>query len=135
MLTRLVAEGLRPPIDDFGIGYPRLEQLMHPFTEISLTAACQSRAAIRRPAILESSMAMAQKLSLSTVAEGVETEEELALMCGMGCGSIQGYSRPCVRCRWSADPVAAGAAGRGLSARFSARGRSPSRRAWITAIA
>jgi EAL domain-containing protein (putative c-di-GMP-specific phosphodiesterase class I) len=34
---------------------------------------------------------MAQKLSLSTVAEGVETEGELALMRGMGCGSIQGY--------------------------------------------
>ncbi len=42
-------------------------------------------------AILESSMGMAQKLSLSTVAEGVENEAELAMMRDMGCGSIQGY--------------------------------------------
>jgi EAL domain-containing protein (putative c-di-GMP-specific phosphodiesterase class I) len=41
-------------------------------------------------AILESSMAMAQKLSLSTVAEGVENDAELAMMRDMGCGSVQG---------------------------------------------
>ena len=42
-------------------------------------------------AILESSMAMAQKLSLSTVAEGVENDAELAMMRDMGCGGVQGY--------------------------------------------
>ena len=94
VLTRLRLKGFGLSIDDFGIGYSSFEQLGRiPFTEMKLDRSFVNRGqhdpAAR--AILESSMAMAQKLSLSTVAEGVETEEELALMRGMGCGSIQGY--------------------------------------------
>ena len=42
-------------------------------------------------AILESSLDMAQKLKLVTVAEGVETPAELELMRVLGCSSVQGY--------------------------------------------
>jgi EAL domain-containing protein (putative c-di-GMP-specific phosphodiesterase class I) len=42
-------------------------------------------------AILESSMDMAHKLNLSTVAEGVETEKDLKLVRGLGCDLVQGY--------------------------------------------
>jgi len=94
VLTRLRLKGFGLSIDDFGIGYSSFEQLGRiPFTEMKLDRSFVNRG-LQDPAaraILESSMAMAQKLSLSTVAEGVETEEELALMRGMGCGSIQGY--------------------------------------------
>ena len=94
VLTRLRLKGFGLSIDDFGIGYSSFEQLGRiPFTEMKLDRSFVNRG-LQDPAaraILESSMAMAQKLSLSTVAEGVETEDELALMRGMGCGSIQGY--------------------------------------------
>jgi len=94
VLTRLRLKGFGLSIDDFGIGYSSFEQLGRiPFTEMKLDRSFVNRG-LHDPAaraILESSMAMAQKLSLSTVAEGVETEDELALMRGMGCGSIQGY--------------------------------------------
>jgi PAS domain S-box-containing protein len=94
VLTRLRLKGFGLSIDDFGIGYSSFEQLGRiPFTEMKLDRSFVNRG-LQDPAaraILESSMAMAQKLSLSTVAEGLETEGELALMRGMGCGSIQGY--------------------------------------------
>ena len=94
VLTRLRLKGFGLSIDDFGIGYSSFEQIGRiPFTEMKLDRSFVNRgiqdSAAR--AILESSMAMAQKLSLSTVAEGVETEAELAMMRDMGCGSIQGY--------------------------------------------
>jgi EAL domain-containing protein (putative c-di-GMP-specific phosphodiesterase class I) len=47
-------------------------------------------------AIVEAIIAMAHSLHLRTVAEGVETEQQLALLRKLGCDEIQGYllSRP-----------------------------------------
>jgi PAS domain S-box-containing protein len=94
VLTRLRLKGFGLSIDDFGIGYSSFEQLGRiPFTEMKLDRSFVNRGG-QDPAaraILESSMAMAQKLSLSTVAEGVETDAELAMVRDMGCGSVQGY--------------------------------------------
>ena len=94
VLTRLRLKGFGLSIDDFGIGYSSFEQLGRiPFTEMKLDRSFVNRG-MQDPAaraILESSMAMAQKLSLSTVAEGVETDAELAMMREMGCQGVQGY--------------------------------------------
>lgn len=104
-------------IDDFGIGYSSFEQLGRiPFTEMKLDRSFVSGGA-RDPAaraMLESSMAMAQTLKLTTVAEGVETDAELALMRGLGCESVQGYL--------IARPMPAGDLIRWLDQRASARG-------------
>ena len=94
VLTRLRLKGFGLSIDDFGIGYSSFEQLGRiPFTEMKLDRSFVNRgtqdSAAR--AILESSMAMAQKLELTTVAEGVETEGELELMRDLGCNNVQGY--------------------------------------------
>ena len=94
VLTRLRLKGFGLSIDDFGIGYSSFEQLGRiPFTEMKLDRSFVNRgihdSAAR--AILESSMAMAQKLELVTVAEGVETEAELELMRDLGCDNVQGY--------------------------------------------
>ncbi|MEO8856126.1 MAG: EAL domain-containing protein [Burkholderiaceae bacterium] len=94
VLTRLRLKGFGLSIDDFGIGYSSFEQLGRiPFTEMKLDRSFVNRgtqdSAAR--AILESSMAMAHKLELSTVAEGVETQAELDLMRDLGCDSVQGY--------------------------------------------
>jgi PAS domain S-box-containing protein len=102
VLTRLRLKGFRLSIDDFGIGYSSFEQLGRiPFTEMKLDRSFVQRgtrdAAAR--AILESSMAMAGKLELRTVAEGVETEAELELMRELGFDDVQGYliARPMPR--------------------------------------
>jgi EAL domain-containing protein (putative c-di-GMP-specific phosphodiesterase class I) len=94
VLSRLRLKGFGLSIDDFGIGYSSFEQLGRiPFTEMKLDRSFVNRAVrdAASLAILESSMAMAHRLDLSTVAEGVETERELQLMRTLGCDSIQGY--------------------------------------------
>lgn len=94
VLTRLRLKGFGLSIDDFGIGYSSFEQLGRiPFTELKLDQSFVSRgnrdAAAR--AVLESSMDMARKLGLSTVAEGVETEADLELVRMLGCDGVQGF--------------------------------------------
>jgi PAS domain S-box-containing protein len=94
VLSRLRLKGFGLSIDDFGIGYSSFEQLGRiPFTEMKLDRSFVSKgvqdAAAR--AILESSMDMAHKLNLSTVAEGVETELDLKLVRSLGCDLLQGY--------------------------------------------
>ena len=94
VLTRLRLKGFGLSIDDFGIGYSSFEQLGRiPFTELKLDRSFVNRAAydMAAMAILESSMDMARKLGLSTVAEGVETQTELELIRSLGCDFVQGY--------------------------------------------
>ena len=94
VLTRLRLKGFGLSIDDFGIGYSSFEQLGRiPFTEMKIDRSFVNRGSSDSAAraILESSMVMAQKLKLSTVAEGVESEVELELMRDLGCDCVQGY--------------------------------------------
>jgi EAL domain-containing protein (putative c-di-GMP-specific phosphodiesterase class I) len=94
VLTRLRLKGFGLSIDDFGIGYSSFEQLGRiPFTEMKLDRSFVSRGSkdSAAHAILESSMDMACKLELVTVAEGVETQAELELMRDLGCDAVQGY--------------------------------------------
>ncbi len=94
VLTRLRLKGFGLSIDDFGIGYSSFEQLDRiPFTELKLDRSFVSKGAhdATARAILQSSMDMARRMSLSTVAEGVETENDLELVRRMGCDWIQGY--------------------------------------------
>jgi EAL domain-containing protein (putative c-di-GMP-specific phosphodiesterase class I) len=99
VLTRLRLMGFMLSIDDFGTGYSSMEQLRRiPFTELKLDRAFVAGAAgnDQSRAILASSVEMARKLGLSTVAEGVETQADLDLVRGLGCGQAQGwlFARP-----------------------------------------
>jgi PAS domain S-box-containing protein len=94
VLTRLRLKGFGLSIDDFGIGYSSFEQLVRiPFTEMKLDRSfvCRATQDGAARAILESSMDMARKLELSTVAEGVETAQDLELVRTLGCDRVQGY--------------------------------------------
>lgn len=93
-LARLRLRGIRIAIDDFGTGYASMEQLSRvPFTELSIDRSFIS-GAVRNPsirAILESSLHLGRRLGLHTIAEGVETEEELAMLRQLPCDSAQGH--------------------------------------------
>lgn len=94
VLSRLRLKGFGLSIDDFGIGYSSFEQLGRiPFTEMKLDRSfvCKGVEDAAARAILESSMDMAHKLKLATVAEGVETELDLKLVRSLGCDLVQGY--------------------------------------------
>ncbi len=81
-------------IDDFGTGHSSMSQLKNvPFTELKIDqsfvgGACDDPTA---RAMLESSIDLAKKLDMYTVAEGVETEAEMAMVEELGCDQIQGY--------------------------------------------
>jgi diguanylate cyclase (GGDEF)-like protein len=91
--------GLMVYIDDFGTGYSSLSYLK----ELPIDTLKIDRSFIRDLASESSSLSMAMgiiaianSLGLEVVAEGVETEEQLAILNDLGCGSAQGYlfSRP-----------------------------------------
>ena len=81
-------------IDDFCTGHSTMSQLKNvPFTELKIDqsfvgSACDDSTA---RSIFESSVFLAKKLNMSTVAEGVETREERALVEELGCDQMQGY--------------------------------------------
>lgn len=99
VLARLRLKGFHLSIDDFGTGYSTLKQLNNmPFTELKLDQAFVQAAPhdARSRAIVETSLELAAKLGLKTVAEGVETRQQWDFIRSSGCKEAQGYfiSRP-----------------------------------------
>jgi EAL domain-containing protein (putative c-di-GMP-specific phosphodiesterase class I)/FixJ family two-component response regulator len=93
-LARLRMRGFGLSIDDFGTGYASMQQLSRiPFNELKVDRSFVSGAA-RYPnlrTILESSLDLGRRLGLQTVAEGIETHDELALLREIGCDAAQGF--------------------------------------------
>ena len=99
MLAALKALGVTLSMDDFGTGYSSLTYLNRfPIDELKVDRAFVSGVPGNRDsvAIVTAVLAMAKALELKTVAEGVETEEQLRFLATLGCDVYQGYycSRP-----------------------------------------
>lgn len=96
VLRSLRGEGLRVAIDDFGTGYSSLAYLkaLHPdYLKIDSGLTRDIAGAPRDRLIVRGIIAMAKSLALTVVAEGVEREEELALLAREGCDIYQGFLR------------------------------------------
>jgi diguanylate cyclase (GGDEF)-like protein len=98
-LNRMRDAGLSIAMDDFGTGYTSLGQLADlpmDVVKIDRSFVIAMGTSERSRAIIESVINMAHALKLRVIAEGVETNEQLALLSGLGCNEIQGYliSRP-----------------------------------------
>jgi len=94
VLARLKRLGFSLSIDDFGTGYSSMNQLQTlPFSELKLDYSFVHGAArnIKSKAIFESSINLAKNLQLSTVAEGVETQEDWDLVKELDCDTVQGF--------------------------------------------
>lgn len=94
VLARLRLKGFGLSVDDFGTGYSSLQQLSNvSFTELKIDQSFvkDSPAQSRHRTIIETSLDLARKLKLKTVAEGVETRAEWDLLKSMGCQQAQGY--------------------------------------------
>lgn len=93
VLESLRAIGLAVAIDDFGTGYSSLTYLHTlPVDVVKLDRSFVVGAASdeRRRAIVEAVIGLTATLGLATVAEGVETLEELDMLRELGCGFAQG---------------------------------------------
>jgi len=93
-LVRLRMQRFGLAIDDFGTGHSSLAQLRDvPFTELKIDRSFVHGARqnqLIRP-ILEGSIGLAQRLGLQAVAEGIEAEDDWALLREIGCDIAQGY--------------------------------------------
>jgi diguanylate cyclase (GGDEF)-like protein len=99
-LHQLRSMGISIVLDDFGTGYSSLSYLrMFPFdkikidrsfvNELSQSAGCAS--------IVSAVAGLGRSLQVATVAEGIETEDQLVLVRTAGCTHAQGFlfGRPC----------------------------------------
>lgn len=99
ILKQIKDRKVRISIDDFGTGFSSLSYLQ----QFSADALKIDQSFVRNAETSEGSLAiinaiitMAHSLKLSVIAEGVETEDQLALLKSRACDEIQGYliSRP-----------------------------------------
>ncbi|MDD2308649.1 MAG: EAL domain-containing protein [Desulfuromonadaceae bacterium] len=93
-MTALANIGVILSLDDFGTGYSSLEYLGRlPINELKIDMSFVRRMLTTRndAAVVNTIIAMGQGLDMELVAEGVETEEQLAYLAERGCQVIQGY--------------------------------------------
>jgi EAL domain-containing protein (putative c-di-GMP-specific phosphodiesterase class I) len=94
ILQQLRAIGVRIALDDFGTGYSSLSYLQRfPFDKIKI-----DQSFVKDIASSDSSLSIVQAVvniaaarRMTTIAEGVETEEQRSLLRELGCTEMQGY--------------------------------------------
>jgi two-component system CheB/CheR fusion protein len=93
-LARLRAAGIQVSIDDFGIGFSNLSQLARlplDALKIDRSLVIESSASEKAVTIVRAIVGMARALGYQTIAEGIETPEQLERLRELGCDVAQGY--------------------------------------------
>ncbi len=98
-MEELIGLGVSISLDDFGTGYSSLSYLKRfPIDTLKIDKSFISEVTTDPDSevIVNTIIAMAHSLKLKVIAEGVETEEQLAMLHARGCDQAQGYlfSRP-----------------------------------------
>jgi diguanylate cyclase (GGDEF)-like protein len=95
VLHQIRGLGVRLAMDDFGTGYSSLSYLQEAdFDTLKIDQSFVRGATRENPesaSIVRAVVALARSLDMTTVAEGVETQEQLELVRELGCDRIQGY--------------------------------------------
>ncbi|MGL9618907.1 EAL domain-containing protein [Bradyrhizobium sp. U531] len=94
ILHQLRSIGVRIALDDFGTGYSSLSYLKRfPFDKIKIDRCFVADIAETSgaPVIVQAVVNIAAASSMTTVAEGVETEAQREMLRALGCTQMQGY--------------------------------------------
>lgn len=94
ILEEIKSLGIKVALDDFGTGYSSLAYLKTfktDYLKIDQSFIRELTEDKGSQAIVSAITAMAEKLSLKTIAEGVETQAQFDLLKQQGCDMVQGY--------------------------------------------
>jgi EAL domain-containing protein (putative c-di-GMP-specific phosphodiesterase class I) len=94
MMTTLQEKGFVVMMDDFGSGYSSLNMLKDIRVDVlkfDLHFLRNSNDIERSRKIIKSLMELAKELEMPAISEGVETEEQVEFLKGIGCDLFQGY--------------------------------------------
>jgi EAL domain-containing protein (putative c-di-GMP-specific phosphodiesterase class I) len=94
ILGELHANGLRIAIDDFGTGYSSLSRLKHmpvDILKIDRSFVREAHADVQSGSMVQAIVQLANGLGMTSLAEGVETDEERRFLVERGCELAQGY--------------------------------------------
>ena len=94
MLNRLRDLGVQIAIDDFGTGYSNLRYLQRfPAQRLKIDRSFISEITqnAEDAAIVRAIITLGHSLDMLVVAEGVETQAQLALLGDLGCDEVQGF--------------------------------------------
>ena len=94
ILHDLKGRGLRIALDDFGTGYSSLSYLRRfPFDKIKIDKSFVQAQQYDpgSQAIMEAVLTMSARLNLDVTVEGVETDEQLAMVQRQRCSEVQGF--------------------------------------------
>lgn len=99
LIQQLLNYGFSIAMDDFGTGYSSLNYLSQlNFTTLKIDGSFVSKIGNedKEVTVINTIIDIAKILNIKTVAEGVETPQQLSILTALGCNSIQGYllSRP-----------------------------------------
>jgi len=94
VLHQLRALGVRLALDDFGTGYSSLAYMLRfPFHKVKIDRSIVSTVAEKpeTATMISAIVDLCRGLNMLTVAEGIETDEQLTMVAAHGCSEVQGY--------------------------------------------
>jgi diguanylate cyclase (GGDEF)-like protein len=93
-LARWKGLGVRIAVDDFGTGYSNLSYLSRlPIDRLKMDRSLIHGMTMKskEAAIVRAVISLGRELGFTVLAEGVETEEQFAMLAQLGCDQAQGY--------------------------------------------
>ena len=94
LIDQLHESGFSVEMDDFGSGYSSLNMLKDipvDVLKIDMAFLYQAKDKKRSQIIIEQVVVLSKELGIPVITEGVETEEQVAFLRGIGCDMFQGY--------------------------------------------